>query len=138
MDDAVGVRVIEGGEDLVYVFEAVAEIEGSLAQAVVQAGAFHQFHDHEHLIFHPEGRAEVGDVGVFEAGVNADLPQEPVGQIGVGAGIRKDDLHRLDAVGEQVADAEDFPHSAPAEEPNDFVVADSSANLKIHGPPLRI
>lgn len=97
--------------------------------------ALHQFHDHDHLVFHPEGRSQVGDVRVFQAGVNADFPQEPVGQAGVCGGIREHDLHRLDALGEQVADTENLPHIAPAEESNDFVVADDPATA---WPPLRI
>ena len=96
----------------------------SARDAVGERFAFDVLDDHDELIFVGERGAEGGDVGMMERGEQTDFAEETVGERLVGGEVGEKDLHRLDALGDDVADFVDFAHAAGAEDGDDFVVAD--------------
>ena len=89
-----------------------------------------ELHDHDELIVGGECRAERGDVRMAQAGEQLDLTLEPGREILTPDQIREQDLHRLDAIGDHVADPEHAAHAAAAQLVEDFVIA--HALLHIH------
>ena len=67
--------------------------------------------------------AKGGDVGMLQARLNLDLAEEPLRQFLVGVQIRQQHLHRLDAIGDGVADLVDLAHAARAKHADNLVIA---------------
>ena len=134
LDVAVGdvlfVGVTEGGEALVGEVDDFVGGHRGAGDAVGERFAFDVLDDHDELIFVGERGAERGDVGMVERGEETNFAKEAVGERLVGGEVGEKDLHRLDALGDDVADFVDFAHAAGAEDGNDFVVADVLAGGK--------
>ena len=72
---------------------------------------------------------ELGDVGMFQRGLHLDLIQEAVGQTPISFEIRQQHFHGFDAVRKNIADLINLAHAAHAQDPNDFIVADTIADI---------
>src|SRR5580658_7444688 len=81
------------------------------------------FHDHDQLVPGCESRAQLRDVGVLQTGQDLDLTHKAIGQVALLCQIRQQDLHRLRAVGDDIADQVDLAHSAVTQLSNNFVIA---------------
>ena len=67
---------------------------------------------------------------MVESGEDADLGGEACGEIGLGGEIGQQDLHCLDAAGDDVASTVDLSHATSAEEGEDFVIANRAPGSK--------
>ena len=84
MDDAAGVGIIEGTQNEHAVPSRVVDGHGALGgEAAFDGPAFHELHEHEQLVVGAHRGMEASDVRVFEAGLDLDFAQEPVGEFGI-------------------------------------------------------
>ncbi len=124
MDDALLVRVAESGEALVGIVDDLGGGHRCAGDAIGEGFTLDEFHDHDELIFVGERGAQGGDVGMMERGEETDFAQEAVGERLVRGEVWEENLHRLEAFGDDVADFVDFAHAASAKDGDDFVIAD--------------
>ena len=125
MRDAAAMRVAQGGKHLHRVIEHLVDGNPDLRSQLFEGGAFDKLHDHDELILDLEGGAQLGNAGMFKAGEGADLGHETCPEFGIGREVRKEDLHRFFAIGDDVAHFVDAAHSARPKRSDDFIVADA-------------
>ncbi len=69
---------------------------------------------------------------MLQAGMDLDLAHESLGECGIFVQIREDHFHRLLALGEPAAHAENLSHASAAQHARYFVIADDVADLNAH------
>ncbi len=133
MDHAAFVREGQRRKRLQGVADGPGGVHGPVAEGLFQADAIHQLQNHDQAAADAQGGAERGDVGVLQAGVELDFAEKAIGEGGIFVQIGEHDFHRLLAVGEQAAHAEDFAHAAAAQNSGHLVIAENIADLDRHG-----
>ena len=119
-------------QDLQDYADARGGIERAAAYGCVEAPPFDEFHDHEISIAVAQRGMQAGDIGMNQGGVHFDFAQKAIAHARVGHHVGTQDLHRVHAIRDQVADAKHFAHAAGAQFAQDFVVADRVPHLQVH------
>ena len=99
-----------------------------MLQARGERGAFDVLHDHDELIADGQRGAQLGDIGMMQAGENFYFAQETIGEFLLLGKIGQQNFHGFDAVRKRVADFIDLAHAAGAERAEDQVVAFTCAS----------
>src|SRR5208282_1050981 len=128
MHDSLRVGARESGEHLVEVNERVGVTDVALLQAGGERSAFDVLHDHDELIADGQRGAQLGDIGMVEAGENFYFAQETIGEFLLLGKIGQQDFHGFDAVGKRVADFVDLAHASGTQSAEDQVVAFACAS----------
>ena len=123
MNDALGVGVAQCGQHLVDVVQGLGRRERPPLQTMGQGIALDVLHDHDELIVGRKSRPQRRNVGMIETGQQLDLAHEAGAQVALVGQVGQQDLHGLDAVGNEVAHQEDLAHASMAEFADDLVVA---------------
>src|SRR5579872_2241571 len=72
---------------------------------------------------------------MIQTGVYLDLPQEAVRERRVRLQVREHHFHGVDAMRDQVADAEHASHATATQDVNDFIIADRLPYQEAHSNP---
>ena len=128
VDDAAGMRGVEGVGDLDPELEHAVERQRPARDLVLQRAAVEQFHDDELLALVLADVVDRADVRVVERRGDARLAAEPFERLGVGGEIGGQELQRDLAAETNVLGAVDHAHAAGAEPLEDLVMADDGTN----------
>ncbi|MBP1625437.1 MAG: hypothetical protein H6Q07_3459 [Acidobacteria bacterium] len=102
---------------------------------MIQRRPLDELHQHHELVFNPKRGVQRGNIGVIQTRLHLDFAHEPVREIGIPLQIWEQDLHRLNAIRNRVADFVDAPHASGAENLQNFVITDARTNFVVHGFP---
>ena len=94
--------------------------------------SLHILHNHQDLIVDAKRRSQRSDSGMLQARNHPDFSKKPLHQFRARIYTRQQNFHRLDAVGELVADLENFPHPIPPQNRHDLVIANGCPDFKAH------
>jgi hypothetical protein len=130
MNHAAGMRIRESAERMSDVAESIGGPHSHRSQRCGKAHAIHEFHYQRDAVLHAQRGSHGHDVRMIETGQNPDFAQESLGKTFSAFQTGQDDLHRLHAVGEQIAHAEHLAHATLAEHRLDAVIADNIAHPK--------
>ena len=124
MNHVLLVRVTHGAQHLADVVQRIGYRDGAALQLVGHGGSFDVFHHHVELVVGSERGSKRGNIRMIQAGHQFDLALETRGQFLPSRQIRKKDLHRFDAIRDDISHAPDPAHSAAAQLIQNLVIAD--------------
>jgi hypothetical protein len=98
----------------------------------MQGDSFRALHNHADMIFGAKSGIKAYDVGVVQARVQHDFPEEAISETGIGLQLGTNHFHGFDSAGKHVLHPEHLAHATFTKNVEYLVAVNRIAYLKFH------